>query len=524
MAVTARLWPLLACLVLLAACVTVDSPSAAPVATPDGGASPTPILSISSPLTTVSQLPTQSPDPTIVDCSIPLQSLVNATPSGGTLDVPPCLYRETVVIGRPLTLHGDPGAEIRGSDVWSSWTAVGGKWVSTQTVPQFDSHGSCQPGTERCLWPEQVFLDGAPLLQDATGTSPASGEFALDGQRHVVLGDDPSGRLVEVTVRQHWIVPEANGITIDGLRMQHAADDAQDGAINDGGFEVWIRNCVLSDAHGGVVSLVGSGGITDSEIFRGGQLGIHMGGSLVSGDRIHDNNTEDFDPGWEAGGLKSVNGGMLIDGNEVYDNNGPGLWLDLDASNSTISNNRVHDNAGQGIFYEISDHGTISNNVVWQNSRMRATTWVNGAGIFISSSGTTEVSHNIVAWNGDGIAVVSQNRPSAPGDAFTGIYVHDNSIIQEDTPESWGLAWAQDWNGPLFDPASNNQGANDTYWFTGQEGVNFRFAWNGSIYSLAQFNATPGEENGTYMSTADKNALLTNAGVPVDPPASPLPQ
>jgi hypothetical protein len=54
-----------------------------------------------------------------------LQSLIDAAPADSTLLVPACVFRETVSIDRPLTLQGQPGSEIRGSDVWSSWHANG---------------------------------------------------------------------------------------------------------------------------------------------------------------------------------------------------------------------------------------------------------------------------------------------------------------------------------------------------------------------------------------------------------------
>ena len=310
--------------------------------------SPTP-TNVVSPVGTASAPPPPATQKATVDCGVPLQSLVDQAPPGGVVVVPPCIYRETVVVDKPLTLRGQPGAEIRGSDVWSDWTVDGRVWVSSLSVPVFPAHGECQPGTQRCLWPEQVFMNGSPLTQVAADSLPKTGEFALDGQRHVVIADDPAGETVEVTVRRYWIVPEADGIVIEDLRMRHAANDSQEGAITDGGHEVWIRNCKLSDTHGAIVSLSGSGGIENSDLYRGGQLGIHKGGSVVSGNRIHDNNTEDFNSGWEAGGLKSILSGMLIENNVVYDNAGPGIWFDGDAQDTTIVGNTVYGNEGPGI-------------------------------------------------------------------------------------------------------------------------------------------------------------------------------
>ncbi|CAN5778970.1 hypothetical protein BH23CHL7_BH23CHL7_06600 [soil metagenome] len=423
-----------------------------------------------------------------------------------------------MTIDKPLTVLAEPGAEIRGSDIWTDWGPADGLWRSRETVPEFSARGRCQEGTERCRWPEQVFVDGDPLLQVATGSTPAAGEFALDAERRVVLVDDPTGREVEVTTRRFWFVPEADGITIEGFRMRHAANHPQQGAITDGGYSVWVRHSVMSDAHGAVISMIGRGGIVDNEIFNGGQLGIHHGGSLVQGNRVHGNNTEDFSTAWEAGGLKSVHGDMVIDGNEFFDNGGPGIWIDIRADNVTISNNRVHNNESIGIYYEISSGGRIFGNVVWMNSAARTSSWVTGAGILVHSSGSTEVYDNVVAWNGDGIGFQSQNRDDRPDDAFLNNTIRDNVIIQVGGRDRWGLAWAEDWDGPLFDPESNNRGGNNRYWFPTPEGEELRFGWQGGIALLEEFNATPGEDGGRYLTDAEKDELLTQLGVPLDPP------
>lgn len=449
--------------------------------------------------------------------------MIDRTPAGGIVDVPPCIYRETVVIDKPLTLRGQPGAEIRGSDVWRGWTPQGRQWVSSLSVPEFPAHGDCRQGTQRCLWPEQVFMNGQPLTEVAPGTTPRTGEFALDSGRHVVIADDPAGKTVEVTMRRYWIVPETGGIVIEDLRMRHAANDAQEGAITDEGHEVWIRNCVLSDTHGAIVSLTGSGGVQDSDLFRGGQLGVHKGGSVVSGNLIHDNNTEDFDPSWEAGGLKSVTSGMLIEGNDVYGNGGPGIWLDIGASDTTIVNNRVHDNQGAGIYYEISSRGLISGNVVWQNGTAQPPSWTSGVGILLNSSGNTEVTDNIVAWNDKGIVFAGQGRTDRPPDASQGNFIHNNVVIEGNSSDALALAWRQDWAGPLFNAAGDNRGANNSYWFPTPEGSAVRFWWNRGFKHLSRFNATPGEQGGTYLTDSAKDAILAAAGVPTKPPAPPPP-
>jgi parallel beta-helix repeat protein len=427
------------------------------------------------------------------------------------------VFRESATITKPLTIVGP--ATIKGSDVWTSWNGN----TSTAVVPSFPTNGNCTAA--RCAWPEQVFIDGTAQLQVATTDTPAAGQFKLDGSRHVVLGSSPAGKTVEVTVRRTWLTIAANDVTIDGLTMRHAANGPQTGGIqeNSGVDRLTVRNSVLSDTHGAVVNFQGTIGsaLLNSDVSRGGQLGVHIGGSFtigvtISGNRIHDNNTEGFQSGWEAGGLKAaVSTDLSLTDNQVYDNGGAGLWCDIDCQNVTYSGNRVHHNASAGIFFEISDGAVVANNVVWENG-WGSHAWGWGAGILISSSRNADVHDNVVAWNADGISVISQSRADAPG-PIVGDYVHANTVVvapaASDTSEKFAVGFLQDWSGVLFDAASNNRGAANRYWYSTPE-PSGRFGWNGTKSRLSDFNATPGDEAAVYLSAAQRDSVLTGAGVP----------
>ncbi len=515
----------------VAATAAPSTPAPAPTATVAPTVTATPTASpTTAPLATT--IPTPTPAPTAAPSTAPalpasctgLQALIDAAGAGSTLNVPTCIYREQITISKSLTLQAQPGAEIRGSDVWTAWTASGSTWVSALTVPSFYAHGACAAGTSRCLWPEQVFIDGQPLLQVAAGSQPALGQFSLDASRHVLLGADPTGHVAEVTVRDHWVRVNASDVTVAGFRMRHSANDAQDGGILVGGYgqpardRATIRDNVLSDAHGAVIATYGGVGhrLTNNEIFRGGDEGVSLGGSgssdiLVQNNRIHDNNTENFELGWESGGIKATAQTRLtMDGNEVSSNNGPGLWLDVQCRDVIYSNNRVHHNAGVGLFFETSAGAKIFGNKVWENG-WAWPYWGWGAGILVSSSGGTEIYNNVVAWNADGISVISQQRSDA--NPVTNNYVHDNTIIA--TRGSDLLFWAQDWAGQMFDAASNNRGASDVYWMDVAENGEARYSWSSTTASLSAFNPTPGEENGRYLSLTEKDQLLSSVGVPV---------
>ena len=486
------------------------SPSPSPTSAATATASPTPTVK-------------STPSAPTTSAAISIQSLVDAAAPGATVIVPAGIYRETVTIAKPITLVGEPGAEIRGSDDWSSgWNKIGFFWVRG-TVPSF-GNGSwpCANGLQ-CDWPEQVFVDGQPLTQVAG--SPGKGQFSVNAARQIVLADNPAGHLVEVTTRQYWIVGRAAGVTVRGLTMRHAATPAQQGAINNGGYGNWtISNNILSDAHGAVVSFQGASGLKllNNDISRGGQEGVTVDatdGTIVTGNVIHDNNTEQFSQAWEAGGLKATHAsGAVVDQNVVYANDGAGIWFDMNSRNTTISNNQVHDNSRAGISYEISTTGHIQGNQIWENAWGSPDTW-SSSGILLDDADNTDVSGNIVAWNVKGITVIAQNRSDRIR-IIANVYVHDNTIAEteEYSPNArYALRWIDDGIAMLYNPSNNNHGDSNRYWYPGSESGNNRFEWSSATSRLSDFEATPGEHNGMYLPDSAKDSTLASVGVPTSP-------
>lgn len=299
----------------------------------------------------------------------------------------------------------------------------------------------------------------------------------------------------------------------------------------DSAYANWtVQNNQLSDAHGAIVSLKGGGGtghkILKNDISRGGQLGIAGTGryEVISGNKIHHNNTEDFNWEWEAGGLKTVHAeDVTVDSNEFYSNRGNAIWFDYECRNNTISNNRMHHNARRGIHYEMSEYGKIYKNVLWENGWSTPGRSNKGAGIGISNSKNVEAYSNTLAWNADGIGIWGQNRDGTAWDNVYNIYVHDNTILAKDyssdPKDNFALAWMQvtGYN-QMFDPANKNRGANNKYWYPNPESSLVRYEWNRTGYGkLAAFYATPGEENGRYLTGAEKDQVVSSARIPSSP-------
>ncbi|HEX8940906.1 MAG TPA: right-handed parallel beta-helix repeat-containing protein [Candidatus Limnocylindrales bacterium] len=324
----------------------------------------------------------------------------------------------------------------------------------------------------------------------------------------------------------------ASGVTLDGLSVTAVANALQTGAIDASGVDrVTLRNVRATNSSGACISISHSTGssVTNSVMAGCVQEGYHFSAvtSLTfTGNRVTGNNVaRTVDPGWEAGGGKVAGGcsGIDFSNNEVDDNGGPGIWFDIHCGpNVVISGNRVHDNWSAGIFYEISSYARISGNTVWHNAVQAGSpdAWGWGAGILVSSSNNVEVAGNIVAWNGDGISVISQNRSDAPGPVVN-VSVHDNDIFGVDgwpaASQDYGLAWLQDWAGVLFAPASANGAAGNAFWYSTAEGAG-RYGWLGTIYTkLATFAQTAGGNGSTYLSGAQASQVLAAAGVPAVP-------
>jgi parallel beta-helix repeat protein len=451
---------------------------------------------------------------------------VDAAPAGSTVTVPACVYRELVTISKPLTLVAQPGAEIRGSDVWTGWTQSGSTWLSTGSVPSFyNPGGTCAPGTSRCLWPEQAFLDGTALIQVSTTSTPAAGQFKIDGSRRIVLGQNPAGHTVEVSTRQGWLWVASSDVTIDGFTMKHAATSVQSGGIQVGGSwvgavnRVTIRNNALSDTHGRDINLEGGVGhrVLNNNLFRAGNIGI--GGAngsdwLISGNYLHHNDTEDFDAGVESGGAKILwVDGLTVSNNEVAYNT-RGIWTDTGVRNATFANNRLHHNSLNGIFLESGHYLTVSGNAAWENGWAGAG-WAWGGAITLASSDHADVHDNTVAWNADGITVISQSR--ADDAPHVEINVHDNTIAM--SPRSgdtgaYATGWVMDWAGILYNAASNNRGSNNHYWYPAAENSQLRFGWNGGKNRLVDYEPTPAETTTTYLTTGQKDSTLSAAALP----------
>ena len=455
-------------------------------------------------------------------CPSTLQELVNATPAGGVLSVPPCIFRETVNLTKPILLEGNGIAEIRGSDVWTDWSKVGTFWISARVVPPLplgsDLFAACTPNTaNRCFLGEQIFIDGAPLKELVPGMTPTGGFFSLVSvsDRRVQLANDPTNHLVEVTTRERWINSNSDGLTITGIKFEHAGTAYNRlSAIGNDNHSNWTLSSstlLYSHAQAVGISIGNNVKVLWSDLAYNGQAaigGTNATNPLILGNHLHDNNVDGlFNGGWDAAGLKMTGSqGLQLLDNEFDYNNGQGLWIDIHDIGDEIARNKIHDNNGFGLMYEISSGAFIYDNAIWSNTQ---------SGMFLSSDTGLDVAHNTSAWNRlDGMRVEINPRSDNPPGVGTNILLHDNAVFQI-TNTRGAESWVDNTGTKaLYAPVSNNQGLRNRYWFPVPENTLRRFYWGAIFTGLSGYTVTPASMGSTYLSNSDARNLLESFGMP----------
>ena len=389
---------------------------------------------------------------------------------------------------------GEPGAVLNGAALLSGFAREGSYWsVGGQTAQgEIRLGASCQSFAPRCAYPEQLFIDDVIQQHVASFSAVGPGKWYFDyGADKVYIGQDPTGRKVELSVLPYAFYSTASDVTIEGLIVEKYASPSQRGAIGfSGPGSGWIvRNNEVRWNHGAGIRPGHDIRLLGNNVHHQGQIGIAGQGRnvLVENNEIAYNNMAGFGPGvqGEAGATKFVNtDGLIIRGNWSHHNHGPGLWTDINNINVLYENNRVEDNDWRGIFHEVSYKAVIRNNIVRRNGFRHpsaAIGAVDGAGILVSSSRDVEVYGNVVEDNRNGIAAQETDRPttSSLGAYNTvNLYVHDNTVRQTDGGRAAGITDI-DPNADPYSVAANNRWRNNTYIIG--TGTKWRWAPNSDV-------------------------------------------
>lgn len=303
------------------------APTPTPTPTPPSGPGPTP-----TPTPAPKPTPTPTPPPA-ADCSSSLQSLINAAPSGSTLTVPACTYRESVTVGKSLTIIGR-GAIIDGRN----------------------SSG----GIDRSMW---MTINASNVVIDGFTMRYASNASAMPALR---VGDGVSNVMVR-NCDLSWAASVAIGF----------------GGANDS----TVDNCTIHD-NGQMGVLIGrnmngtSNGyrnkLVNNKIYQNRRPAVETGvdggvkvtlqhNLLISGNQVYNNEGHAI---W----LDVDNYDTTISNNRVHHNEGPGIMMET-SSGATITGNVVWNNGfkfavwgwGAGILIASSKDANVYNNTVAWN-------------------------------------------------------------------------------------------------------------------------------------------------------------
>lgn len=470
-------------------------------------------------------------------------SLVNSNPSGTTFVIAPGLYRITSPI-TPKTGDSFIGqtacappktactAVISGSVQLSSFKHSGSYYSvsgQTQQGQVTITTQQCDAGYPGCIYPEDLFFDGKPLLHVTSLSQVVSGTWYFDylGQT-IYFFDNPTGHKVETSVVPAAFQSQGNNVTIKNLAITEfavpifyaAVGPALGNASTTTAANWVIQNNEIALNHAGGVMINFGYQILNNYIHTNGDLGIGGGGTnavahpniLIQGNEVAFNDYAHVKPEFQAGGIKLGHvQGIVLRANYIHNNEGSGIHFDTDNSNNLADNNLITDNTEQGLFNEISYSAVFRNNTLLRNgyTHPNATFWLYGANILSSTSQNVEAYCNTVevsAQGGNGIDIIAQARP---GHTSSGNYYHHNTVIF-DGASGWSGAANGDPSEPSF--FSLNRMDYNRYHLPTTTRKAFPYMKAVNLYST--FQADGAEPHGT----ADNNYLVAAPVVAITAP------
>jgi parallel beta-helix repeat protein len=230
----------------------------------------------------------------------------------------------------------------------------------------------------------------------------------------------------------------ASNVTVQGFEITNYNNPLGHGIIHSEGNNWLIEgNNVHHNATLGI-KVEGDGTVVrGNKINWNGQLGVSSPFSsnvvFENNEIAHNNHSNAYEWGWEAGGSKfwsTVN--LTLRNNYVHNNHGPGLWSDTNNYNTLYEGNTIVDNYGSGIYHEVSYDAVMRNNTIRGNGYDHAA-WLWGGGITVASSNNIEIYGNLIEDNFNGITATQQGRYDTPADhgpyVVRNINVHDNTVI-----------------------------------------------------------------------------------------------
>ncbi len=419
-------------------------------------------------------------------------ALVAQSPEGTAFLLLPGIHRPNRAEPKNgMSFEGMEGTILNGSVLLDDFTAGDNTWETNGPRLNMDGHGECIDGYEACRLRNDLFIDDAMLWRVDERTEVDSGKWWSNGST-IVIGDDPAGRKVEVSLTESAFRSDAADVTIRNMIVEKFASMAQRGAIQSErslgqlGSGWLIEDVEVRLNHGAGIRAGNQTTIRNVHLHHNGQQGITADGGegiLVESTEINHNNLRGFNWGWEAAGAKfKETVGLVIRDVTAHHNLGPGLWTDINCYDTTYENNIVYSNNAPGIFHEISFDAVIRNNEVYDNGFIMGD-WLWGAGILVAASSDVDVYDNVVTNNADGITGIQQRRES-DGELrrLENVRVYNNTITMW-----YGQSGVvQDMGDPSVFTDRNIVFETNTYVGAGHEA----FAWDGEDLTFDEWMAT----------------------------------
>lgn len=424
----------------------------------------------------------------------------NALLPGDRILVAGGIYREKLnpkVGGRDrnarLTIEARNGEEvvISGADPIGAPDFLSGTtWVVNNYFP-LDFYGD-----DYVYQRELVIADGQALKPVFDRSNLVPGTFFVDRFTRSsgrILIDTGSTQAPELEIARRGALffpgnPYANcgdpeqptAFRLVGLTFRHAANAAQYGAVCVGGMDTLLEDVTVEWSVGTGIQVIGTGHrLINVRSNHHGQTGINgscVGCSLVDTHTSY-NNFVGHDVFWEAGGGKwSHSSDVQFLRHTAVGNDGPGLWLDGDNSDITVSYSLFDNNLAAGVFIELDSWGVVVERVTISSTRRHGWT---GAGILLQSTGGASLRDNhLIANDGAGIwarrddraesgfnsiernlfesnvRVPDQDRAALQIDAWTHIELCSNFVSENEMELGQSYRFSVDETGQTFEADS----------------------------------------------------------------------
>ncbi|KAI6238745.1 DUF1565 domain-containing protein [Aphelenchoides fujianensis] len=315
---------------------------------------------------------------------------VKKVANGGTIVVRAGVYYD-VALGSPnkkFNLQAYPHEQVYflGSVRVTAWTKENAYWKAAfaNTLPNVTCpKEAVNPSYPMACKPEQVFVNGVPLLQVAALSDVTTGKFYQPtGSQWVYIGTDPTSKVVEVVKVERGLelLPGGAGSLFAGIGFAQYGSRWGDyaAAVISNAENVTISQCLFTQNSGRGLSIDRPKQIVRDSIFSyNGLAGINGNrchGLTITRNVFTNNNMARFET-QNCGAYCTIAAvkinhaqNVRVDLNSFVDNFAPGLWFDLGCTDAVVTRNWITGNQGTGLFYEVSARAIIASNVFWKNT------------------------------------------------------------------------------------------------------------------------------------------------------------